>query len=174
MLSSASSSSCAAAEVGSQSLPAPLTPAWCDIDQAQSEFELHAPSSACPSPPLFTRVRRSSKSTGAVDTPVCGVARALESADIIAHLRQAGERAGRRVGVVATAGTPEGAESSPDAPQPGTIDGPPPLPPNGTRHRPADRQDAMPDHTPRTLTQRAQPSAMNEEPSHGPRGHRRA
>ena len=82
------------------------------VTQAQSEFELHArailglPVSTAQSTPGASAVI---KSTSAVDVPVYnGVARALESADIVRIFGKPVSRAGRRVGVVATtASTPK-------------------------------------------------------------------
>ena len=82
------------------------------VTQAQSEFELHArailglPVSTAQTTPGASAVI---KSTSAVDTPVYnGVARALESADIVRIFGKPVSRAGRRVGVVATtASTPK-------------------------------------------------------------------
>ena len=82
------------------------------VTQAQSEFELHArailglPVSTAQTTPGASAVI---KSTSTVDTPVYnGVARALESADIVRIFGKPVSRAGRRVGVVATtASTPK-------------------------------------------------------------------
>ena len=82
------------------------------VTQAQSEFELHArailglPVSTAQATPGASAVI---KSTSAVDIPVYnGVARALESADIVRIFGKPVSRAGRRVGVVATtASTPK-------------------------------------------------------------------
>ena len=82
------------------------------VTQAQSEFELHArailglPVSTAQATPGASAVI---KSTSAVDIPVySGVARALESADIVRIFGKPVSRAGRRVGVVATtASTPK-------------------------------------------------------------------
>ena len=82
------------------------------VTQAQSEFELHArailglPVSTAQFTPGASAVI---KSTSAVDVPVYnGVARALESADIVRLFGKPVSRAGRRVGVVAaTASTPK-------------------------------------------------------------------
>ena len=82
------------------------------VTQAQSEFELHArailglPVSVALSTPGASAVI---KSTSAVDAPVYnGVARALESADIVRLFGKPVSRGGRRVGVVAaTASTPK-------------------------------------------------------------------
>ena len=82
------------------------------VTQAQSEFELHArailglPVSTAQATPGASAVI---KSTSAVDVPVYnGVARALESADIVRLFGKPVSRAGRRVGVVAaTASTPK-------------------------------------------------------------------
>ena len=82
------------------------------VTQAQSEFELHArailglPVSTAQATPGASAVI---KSTSAVDIPVYnGVARALETADIVRIFGKPVSRAGRRVGVVATtASTPK-------------------------------------------------------------------
>ena len=82
------------------------------VTQAQSEFELHArailglPVSTAQSTPGASAVI---KSTSAVDIPVYnGVARALETADLVRIFGKPVSRAGRRVGVVATtASTPK-------------------------------------------------------------------